>query len=190
MVDMTRHLLLLAALAATLTLAACGGGGTGGTSTDREDKAFDGALKFAKCLRDHGIDAPDPERAADGGIQQRFGGGPGKRPDQGRMDAASKACAKYNISGGGDAPDPKKLAEQRDAFVAYARCMRAKGIAMPDPKVTGNGISMMIGKGVRPDSPAFKAADKTCHPLMGAPPEGAAAGPKQSGPEPGAGSDQ
>jgi hypothetical protein len=176
MVDMIRHLLTLAALAgAALALGACGGGKDDTTPRDRQDKAFDGALKFAKCMRDHGIDMPDPTRNGNGGILQRIGG-PGRKdrgPDDPKMQAADKACAKYRALGGGQAPDPSQLAKQRDAFVGYARCMRGKGIDMPDPKVTGNGISMMLGKGIRPESAPFKAADKACHSLLGAPPKGA-----------------
>jgi hypothetical protein len=183
MVDMIRQLLVLAALAGALTLGACGGGKDDNSPRDRQDKAFDGALKFAKCMREHGIDMPDPTRNGNGGILQRIGG-PGRKdggPDDPKMKAADKACAKYRELGGGDAPDPARVAKQRDAFVAYARCMRGKGINMPDPKVSGNGIQMMIGKGIRPDSAIFKSADKACHPLLGEPPKGAAGGPDGDG---------
>ena len=188
---MTRNLLILAALAGVLTLAACGGGGDDSTPHKaRQDEAFDGALKFAKCMREHGVDMPDPKRTGDGGIVQRIGG-PGRGTDRGPNDpkikAADKACVKYRELGGGDAPDPKLVAKQRDAFVGYARCMRSKGINMPDPKVSGNGIQLSVGKGIRPESTVFKAADKACHPLLGEP-EGARGGTKAvplgSGPTP------
>ena len=73
---MTRSPLILAAVAATLALGACGGSDDGsgaGSATTAQDKAFDGALKFAKCMRDHGIDMPDP-RGRGGGILQKMGG--------------------------------------------------------------------------------------------------------------------
>jgi hypothetical protein len=179
MVDMIRQLLTLAAIAgAALTLGACGAGKDDNSPRDSQDKAFEGALKFAKCMRDQGIDMPDPTRAGGGGILQKMGG-PGRRdrgPDDPKMKAADKACAKYRSLGGGQAPDPAAMAKQRDAFVAYARCMRGKGINMPDPKVSGNGIEMSIGKGIRPDSPVFKAADKACHALLGGGPEGGPGG--------------
>jgi hypothetical protein len=185
MVDMIRQLLTLAAIAgAALALGACGSGKDDNSPRDRQDTAFDGALKFAKCMRGHGIDMPDPTRSDNGGILQKFGG-PGKRdrgPNDPKMKAADKACAKYRELGGGQAPDPAALAKQRDAFVAYARCMRGKNINMPDPKVSSHGIEMSIGKGIRPDSAAFKAADKTCHTLLGRPPEGAKGGPDGGGP--------
>ena len=70
---MTRSPLLLAAVGAALALGACGssdddgGGPTSGAS--RQDKAFEGALKFSKCMRDHGVDFPDPQRVGTGGIK-------------------------------------------------------------------------------------------------------------------------
>jgi hypothetical protein len=172
MAHMTRTTLLLAAVAAALALGACGSGkddNTGGSAAGQQDKGFDGALKFAKCMRDHGVDMADPTRTADGGIMMK-GGGPGKDkgPDDPTAKKANDACAKYmeQGGGGGKAPDPAAMAKQRDAFVAYARCMRGKGINMPDPQVSGNGIRMTLGKGIRPDSPVFKAADTACHPLL------------------------
>jgi hypothetical protein len=185
MVDMIRQLLTLAAIAgAALALGACGSGKDDNSPGDRQDKAYDGALKFAKCMRDHGIDMPDPTRSSGGGILQKMGG-PGKQdrgPNDPKLKVADKACAKYRELGGGEAPDPAAMAKQRDAFVAYARCMRGKNINMPDPKVSSHGIEMSIGKGIRPDSTTFKAADKACHTLLGKPPEGAEGGPDGGGP--------
>jgi hypothetical protein len=68
--------------------------------------------------------------------------------------------------------DPAQQARMQDAFFAYARCMRSKGVNMPDPKVTGNGVTMQVqggpgnhgtGSGPPPESPAFKTADSACH---------------------------
>jgi hypothetical protein len=178
MEDMIRQLLTLAAIAgAALALGACGDGKDDNSPRDARDKAFDGALKFARCMRDHGIAMPDPTRSG-GGIVQKIGG-PGRKdggPDSPKMKAADTACAKYRELGGGQAPDPAQMAKQRDAFVAYARCMRGKGIEMPDPKVSGNGIQMSLGRGIRPDSATFKAADEACHALLGQAPKGAAGG--------------
>jgi hypothetical protein len=190
MVDMIRQLLTLAAIAgAALALGACGSGKDDNSPGDRQDKAYDGALKFAKCMREHGIDMPDPTRSSGGGILQKMGG-PGKQdrgPNDPKLKVADKACAKYRELGGGEAPDPAAMAKQRDAFVAYARCMRGKNINMPDPKVSSHGIEMSIGKGIRPDSAVFKAADKACHTLLGNPPGGAKDGPDGGGTAFGAG---
>lgn len=172
MVHMIKHPLLLAALAAVaLALGACGSSGKddNNSASARDDKAFEGALKFAKCLREHGIDAPDPQRGANGGITQRMGRGKGPDAiDQGKMETAQKACEHLMDVGGGEAPDPAEQARQRDAFLAYARCMRAQGIDMPDPKFEGSKVMMRVGgpgsaHGPDPDSAVFKAADRTCH---------------------------
>jgi hypothetical protein len=173
---MTKHPIFLAlAATAALALGACGSANNDNKSggDKAEDKAFAGALKFAKCMRDHGLDVPDPTHGPNGGIQQKINQDKGApaRSDQAAMEKAQKACEKYMVIGGGEAPDPAEQAKRQDAFIAYARCMRAAGINMPDPKFEGNRVTMGVRAGAGgpdPDSPAFKAADKTCHPKLAA----------------------
>jgi hypothetical protein len=186
MSSMTRYPLILGAVAGALALGACGAGNdpNGAASASREDKAFEGALQFSRCMRQHGVDMPDPKRVGNGGVSIGGpAGGPGKKrfksdvPDP-KMKTAEAACRKYLTRGGGGQPmDPAKQARMQDAFFAYARCMRGKGIDMPDPKVTSQGVEMKIGggpdtassgggpagHGPGPDSPVFKAADTACH---------------------------
>jgi hypothetical protein len=170
---MTRSLLILAAVAAAVALGACGGSGkdngSGGSGQNREDKAFEGALKFAKCMREHGIDMPDPQRVGSGGIKQTLNGRPGSET---KMKAAQDACQKYMQIGGGKAPSAAQMAKVKDATLAYAKCMRQHGVDMPDPKFggSGGGSTFQFGgpgkggtTGPNPDSPTFKAADKACH---------------------------
>jgi hypothetical protein len=173
---MTRSpLLLIAAVGAALALGACGSsddnGGSGASAKSQQDKAFDGALKFAKCMRDHGIDVPDPQRTGTGGIKQTINGRPGSKA---KMDAAQKDCQKYMQIGGGRAPSAAEQAKAKDAMLAYAKCMRDNGVNMPDPKFSnsGGGMTFQLGGpdskggstgGPNPDSPTFKAADKVCH---------------------------
>jgi len=183
----TRTLSLLTGAVCALALGACGGGDDGGASAGGrdDDKAFAGALKFAGCMREHGIDVPDPKRSSGGGILIQAGkagggpskdaSGPGAGPDADpKFRAANDACKKYLVQGGGKAPSPSEQAAMRDKFLAYARCMRSKGINMPDPKFDGPGVRMTLGRGVRPDSPVYQEADRACHGLLGA-----AGGPSQ-----------
>lgn len=172
---MTRSPLLLLAVGAALALGACGSsddnGGSGSSAKSQDDKAFEGALKYAKCMREHGIDMPDPQRVGSGGIKQTMNGKPGSRA---KMDAANKDCQKYMQIGGGRAPSAAEQAKAKDAMLAYAKCMRDNGVDMPDPKFSnsGGGVTFQLGGpgnkggstgGPNPDSPAFKAADKVCH---------------------------
>jgi hypothetical protein len=169
---MTRSPLLLVAVAAALALGACGGSDDNGGSSSgksREDKAFEGALKYAKCMRDHGIDFPDPQRVGSGGIKMTMKATPGSRA---KMDAANKDCQKYMQVGGGKAPTAAEQAKVKNATLAYAKCMRDHGVDMPDPKFSGSGggTTFELGgpgnggsTGPNPDSPTFKAADQACH---------------------------
>jgi hypothetical protein len=182
---MTRSPLLVAAAAAALALGACGGSGGGsGSANSQEDKAFEGALKFAKCMREHGIDMPDPKKDANGGIKQTVNGRPGSRA---AMQAAQKACQKYMKAGGGRAPSAAEQAKIKTAMLAYAKCMRDHGIDVPDPKFSGGGIQFELGSrngdsgGPNPNSPAFKAADKLCHSTLSGLPQKFKSGPVGGG---------
>jgi hypothetical protein len=181
---MTRSPLLLAAVGAALALGACGSSDDGGGPTSgssRQDKAFEGALKFSKCMREHGIDMPDPQRVGKGGI--KLSGGKVNFNDP-KMKSAQSACQKYMQIGGGETVDPAKRAKLQEAALNYARCMRGQGVDMPDPKLAGNGgltfqakpgsapkgsnsNGPRSGLGVNPDSPKFKAADKACNHFLG-----------------------
>ena len=171
---MTRSPLILLAVAAALALGACGSSddkGGSGSADGKQDKAFEGALQFAKCMREHGIDTPDPQRVGNGGIKMTMKGGATNRA---AMESAQKACQKYMKVGGGKAPSAAEQAKAKDAMLAYAKCMRGRGVDMPDPKFStaGGGATFQLGGpgkkggasgGPNPDSPAFKAADKVCH---------------------------
>jgi hypothetical protein len=161
--------ILTAALAVT-ALGACGesnGDGDGDrTSSTPRDRAFEGALKFARCMRGEGLDLPDPRKDANGLVKI---GGPGARldPADPKVRAAEEKCDKH-LRGGGEAPDPAQRARFQDAFVKYARCMRREGVDMPDPKPGQGGLILRFGDpdAPNPESPRFKAADRTCHPLL------------------------
>ena len=162
---MTRLPLLLTAVAGALALAACGSDDDpAGAATNRQDKAYEGALKFAQCMREHGVDMPDPQRDAKGGIRITQKRRAGDGMTDAKAQAAQKDCEKHLQEGGGPTRDPAAEARMQDALFAYAKCMRSQGVDMPDPKVSGGKVTFKAGgPGQGPETAAFKAADKVCH---------------------------
>jgi hypothetical protein len=181
---MTRSPLLLAAVGAALALGACGSsdddGGSPTSGASRQDKAFEGALKFSKCMRDHGVDFPDPQRVGSGGIKIT---GRNINPNDPKTKSAQSACQKYMQIGGGETIDPARRAKLQESALKFARCMREHGVDMPDPQLSGKGgLTFQAGPGsgagnsgpgkgkglgVNPDSPKFKEADKACNHFLG-----------------------
>jgi hypothetical protein len=169
--------LALLGLGLALALGACGGtpdgdrvaslsgagatsttNGTGKAAADKDPQQA--ALDFARCMRQHGIEMPDPEVDDRGRVKMRIGAGAsGSRPDPKKLEAAQQACG--NLLGGGDGDRQIDPAE-RDAMVAFARCMRQHGIDMPDP--TGDGLVMRRDgeRGPDPESEEFQAAERAC----------------------------
>ena len=135
------------------------GGGGGGRPDPSEFE--DAALEFAQCMRDHGIDMPDPEIDSDsGGTRVRIGGGPGQSGEVGpdgqpseEFTAAHEACQPILEE---VAPDmqltPEEQAEMQDRLVDMAECMRERGHDMPDPQV-GEGGMVAIGGGPEQGGP-------------------------------------
>ncbi|MCM2390846.1 hypothetical protein [Streptomyces albipurpureus] len=111
----------------------------------------DRAMKFAKCMRQNGVDMEDPK---DG---QRFVVKARKKGSKAVMDKAMEKCRDYQPQGGagGRKADPKAVA----AMQKYAKCMRENGVAeFPDPK-PGGGLQM--NKSIQ-DDPDFKTAEGKC----------------------------
>ncbi|MET8995194.1 hypothetical protein [Amycolatopsis sp. NPDC004169] len=161
----------VAAIGAALLLAGCGAktddgskvasistpSKTGGpTAADNSGKSDEDKMReFAKCMREHGVDMPDPKPAGDGngvaiGIQ-------GDGADKGKIDAAQNAC-KHLMPNGGEMKPPS--AEELDKMRKDAKCMRDHGIDMPDPDPAGKGATRIGGMGDDPKK--FEDAAKAC----------------------------
>lgn len=159
-------------------LAACGGGAApSGVATLQSPGAGESApsaspsatldpetaqLEFARCMRENGIDMPDPGSGAGGAIQI---GGDGLDAD--KMQAAFEACRQYmgTAAEGPLAMDP----EMQDKLIEFAGCMRDNGVDFPDPDFSGGGGSISIGGpgGIDPSSSEFQAAQEACQSILG-----------------------
>lgn len=174
MVDMKPLVMMMVSVLAAAALAACGSSDNDNRNgTSGEDKAFDNAVKLAQCMRQHGVQMSDPQRGANGGIMMKQSSGPGHGtntggvvdPDSPKFKAAERACKKYEVApDSAHQPSPQEQAERNDALIGYARCMRSKGINMPDPRIDGNKVMQRMEG--NPNTPKFKAADRACHPIL------------------------
>ncbi|MEU6300410.1 hypothetical protein [Streptomyces erythrochromogenes] len=122
-----------------------GGGAATGAGADA-----DRALKMRQCLREQGIDIPDPEPG-----QDPRGMTLGDGADPQKMQEAMKACG---MQGPGAGKEPTQ--EEKDKELAWVRCMRDNGIALKDPEYNGAARSAIeIPKG---QEKAFEEAQKKC----------------------------
>jgi hypothetical protein len=154
--------LTLPLAAASIALGACGGGdpATAGTG-DQRAEFREAALKYARCMRAHGVDMPDPKPGEGGRITM---GGPGTGPeDQAKMESAQKACRKILESVRPPERSAEKEQEAKDQALKFARCMRAHGIDMPDPQFQSGGrVTQRMEEGIDPNSQRFRDASEAC----------------------------
>ncbi|WP_086820710.1 hypothetical protein [Allokutzneria sp. NRRL B-24872] len=107
-------------------------------------------LKFAKCMRDNGVDMPDPE-FGEGGSSVTLGRG---EIDPEKFKKADKACEKYSGAKDFNPNDPKFKEEQ----LKWAKCMREQGIDVPDPGADGTAAAIPLDG----DKEKMEAAFKKC----------------------------
>jgi hypothetical protein len=160
---------------AALVLAGCGGGGggdnkvasissppstsaakdvtgNGGKADPEREKQM---LQFAKCMRDNGVDMPDPKPGSGGmGVTLAVPGDSAGGAD--KMSKAQDACKQFLPNGG----QPKALSPQElDEARKQAKCMRDHGVDMPDPSPNGRGAIAAPQGG---DMAKMEAAMKAC----------------------------
>jgi hypothetical protein len=205
MIDLRRshRLPVLILLAAGLAAgAACGGSGSGsndgvasikaasdtkadsGSDTkDNSDKnPEDAMLDFARCMREHGVDMPDPDTSGGGpGVVTFHADGPASAgtkldADTSKFQEAHEACKDLMGDVGPINMSPEQQQEMQDQALAFSRCMREHGVNMPDPTFDGGGVMMKIDGdgGFDPSDPKFEEAQKACGSAFG--PAGAKAG--------------
>jgi hypothetical protein len=148
-------------LASGVALAACGGGsGASSTSTSAsataQQRAVAAVTQFAGCLRQHGIPVPDPNSqgqvSGSQQLQQEY-----RNTPQGQ--AALNACRSY-LRAASTLLTPVDMQQYRHAQLLFARCMRAHGIAVPDPGPDGE--IQLNPQTVNRSSPQFQSAVKAC----------------------------
>ena len=148
--------------------AAADDGGKPASGASRQDKASKALLKFASCMREHGIDMPDPQfataRAASTLSRRRQG--ERQRPEDGVR--AEQACAEVQADRRRREHRSRRSrrSSSRPRWRTRGACA-STGIDMPDPSsdggtgrpagpeepAAGNGL-------VNPDSPKFQAAER------------------------------
>ncbi|ONH32460.1 hypothetical protein BL253_05405 [Pseudofrankia asymbiotica] len=144
--------------ATVASAAGAGSGGAagtnGGATATGTPRPGDLAVKFAQCMRENGVDMPDP---VDGRIELRVDPSTPKET----VDAAMEACREYSPQANGSAgSDPEMEAKARE----FAACMRKNGVeAFPDPEPGQRGI--MIGPEVG-DDPDFQTAQQACDGIL------------------------
>ncbi|WP_405550245.1 hypothetical protein OG215_35750 [Streptomyces globisporus] len=146
---------LAAALALTATACSGDGDGTkdGGSASGTKKTKEDQALEHRKCLREQGLDIPEPKPGENGMGVTIDGGSMGKE----KMEKAFKACEDKAVGGG-----PKELSQaEKDKMVAFARCMRKNGFDMPDPKFDG-GKGQALPELKSQDMKKLEKANKAC----------------------------
>ena len=118
---------------------------------DREDAM----IAFTRCMRDNGVDMPDPD--ADGHMMFRDT----DTPEFGR---AMEACRQiledsFELREGDRA---QAMADMEETLLELAACMRARGHDFPDPDMSGGAITIGPPDGVMTD--AFRADMAECQP--------------------------
>jgi hypothetical protein len=152
---MKKTLLVLGSTILAVALAGCGGANDSSSSASPTADREEMGLKFAQCMRQHGVAMEDPKPG--GGIRITA-----NDKNAAKVEAAQKACQKY-------APmmqaDPKQQAEDLDRMTKLAQCLRRNGIQVEDPK-PGQPFAIKSKKG---DGAKTEKAMRTCQAVAGGP---------------------
>jgi hypothetical protein len=127
-----------------VVMAACGdsggagdAGAAGGTSPSAGGDEQAQVLRFARCMRDNGVDMPDPGPGQSGlmtALQEVSGShGQGGDPNFDTAYAACKSMLPEFSSGGHGQPNDETM-------LALAKCLRNEGLDVPDDLYSGGAL--------------------------------------------------
>lgn len=173
---------VLVAVVAAAALGACGsdapaarersaGGEVAVGGTGRGTAVRNQAAAYARCMREHGVDFPDP--TFDGNGRPQFessgvSGAAGATADA--VDGAREACESTWPGMEGRYPrSPEELRRMRTALLAFASCMRGQGIDFPDPTFDREGRPVLrhAPEAGTDHGATFHRAAESCRDAMG-----------------------
>ena len=130
------------------------------------------ALAFADCMRDEGIDFPDPTVAADGSVSLIPAGGAanlGFDPGSPEFENATDVCGPL-IQGASFLPtNDQDITEIEDNLLLFAECLRDLGFDVADPDLSGGfNPASIFGENFDPTDPANADAIAECQSVFGA----------------------
>ena len=173
---MTRRIAAL--VVAALLIAACGEAAANVASLENVDGVDDqqssqgevdteaALLDYAQCMRDNGVDVPDPTVDSEGNVQLPRPSG--ADIDRNSLGAAREACSEHleglSLGFGGGGANQTEIADQ---LLAFAECLRDEGLDVDDPDFSEGGAR---GRGILGDldqnDPEVAAALDACSDLF------------------------
>lgn len=165
----------------SLLLLACGGSTSKSTASQENEEQN---VKFAKCLREHGVEASTSSGSQGQGLIRVNGG----RANPQKMEAAQNACKRFQPTGEKANLTPQQKVVREEAVQKFAKCMREHGIKV-ETSTAGGGVRIGIrggpgAGGPNPESPAFQTAQKACSGLLPFKGPGGPGGRAKAGPVP------
>jgi hypothetical protein len=155
------QLFALPLVVVSLAFAACGDDDDSTTASAEDARAElrEATLEYAECMREHGVDVPDPKPNEGGGVLLEQRG-----PDTAATREAEEECRKYLEDVEPPEFSPEKERDFRERALEFARCMRGEGIDFPDPTIGEDGrVTMRAPAGQDPrQDPRFEEAFEKC----------------------------
>ena len=164
-------LTFLCVASVSLLLAACGGSSPSSSSAaEKEQQAEVKLAAFAKCLREHGINAiPSTGPGGKGhglGIQAGSSGS-GPVSLEAVQGVSQGVCKKYRPEVEKVNLSPQEKVARAEAIEKFAKCMREHGIEVHASSSEGETSIRVNGSGgPNPGSPAFQKGQQSCQGLL------------------------